>query len=178
MQTVLPCGGSVTDQTTIFIEISPTADAGPDSYICEGDNFTFDASETSATNYNDFTWTTTGNGIFTNPSSLHQPTFQVLPILAQDEVTLRLTAAPNSPCAIPVIAEMLLTITKVPEVDAGIDLSFCETTGSFTVSDAVADYYDTLEWTTSGTGIFTPSNDVLIVDYTPSAQDIAIGQLF
>ena len=56
---------------------------------------------------------------------------------------------------------MLLTITKVPEVDAGIDLSFCETTGSFTVSDAVADHYDTIEWTTSGTGIFTPSNDML-----------------
>ena len=73
---------------------------------------------------------------------------------------------------------MVLTITKVPEVDAGIDLSFCETTGSFTVSDAVAEYYDTLEWTTSGTGIFTPSNDELIVDYTPSSQDIAIGQLF
>ena len=67
----------------------------------------------------------------------------------------------------------LLTITKVPEVDAGIDLSFCETTGSFTVSDAVADYYDTLEWTTSGTGTFAPSDDVLVIDYTPSSQDIA-----
>ena len=30
-----------------------------------------------------------------------------------------------------------------------------------------------LEWTTSGTGIFTPSDDVLVVDYTPSSQDIA-----
>ena len=81
----VPCGGSVTDQTTIFIEISPTADAGPDSVICEGDNFTFDASETSATNYNDFTWTTTGNGIFTNASTL-APTYSPgLPILAQDK---------------------------------------------------------------------------------------------
>ena len=52
----VPCGGSVSDTTTIFIEASPLADAGPDSVICEGDNFTFDASETSASNYSSFSW--------------------------------------------------------------------------------------------------------------------------
>ncbi|MDC3229259.1 hypothetical protein OAT87_01490, partial [Flavobacteriaceae bacterium] len=171
------CGGDVTDTTTIFIEASPLADAGPNSVICEGDNFTFDASQTSASNYSSFSWTTTGNGIFTNASTLAPTYTPGTTDISAGQVTLRLTANPNFPCTIPVIAEMVLTITKVPEVDAGINLSFCETTGSFTISDAVAAYYDTLEWTTSGTGIFTPSNDVEVVDYTPSSQDIAIGQI-
>ena len=113
------------------------------AYICEGDNFTFDASQTSASNYSSFSWTTIGNGIFTNASTLAPTYTPGTTDISAGQVTLRLTANPNSPCTIPVIAEMVLTITKVPEVDAGIDLSFCETTGSFTVSDAVADYYDT-----------------------------------
>ena len=170
------CGGSVSDQAVIFIEPSPLADAGPNSVICEGDNFIFNPSDTSASNYRSFSWTATkGNGTFTNAGTL-APTYTPGPTdIAAGQVTLRLTAFPNAPCSIPVISEMLLTITKVPEIDAGIDLSFCETVGSFTVSDATADYYDTLEWTTSGTGSFSPSNDVLVVDYTPSGQDIANG---
>ncbi len=82
--------------TTIFIEASPLADAGPDSVICEGDNFTFDASETSASNYSSFSWTTIGNGIFTNPSTLAPTYIPGTTDISAGQVTLRLTANPNS----------------------------------------------------------------------------------
>ena len=76
MQTVYHVVDHVTDTTTIFIEASPLADAGPDSVICEGDNFTFDASQTSASNYSSFSWSPvgSGDGIFTNASTL-APTY-------------------------------------------------------------------------------------------------------
>ena len=94
----VPCGSSVSDTTTIFIEASPLADAGPDSVICEGDNFTFDASQTSASNYSSFSWSTvgSGDGIFTNASTL-APTYSPGPTdISAGQVTLRLTANPNS----------------------------------------------------------------------------------
>ena len=74
MPTAVPCGGSVSDHNNYFYRGSHhLADAGPDSVICEGDNFTFDASQTSASNYSEFYLESTagsGDGTFTNPSSL------------------------------------------------------------------------------------------------------------
>ena len=72
---------------------------------------------------------------------------------------------------------MKLNITKVPVVDAGNDLEFCETTGPFTITDASADFYDELEWTTSGNGGWGTSNNLESVEYIPTNQDIAAGQI-
>ena len=66
------------------------------AYICEGDNFTFDASETSAINYSSFSWTTSGNGIFTNASTLAPTYTPGTTDISAGQVTLRLTANPNS----------------------------------------------------------------------------------
>ena len=47
----------------------------------------------------------------------------------------------------------------------------------FTITDASADFYDELEWTTSGNGTWGTSNNLESVEYVPTNQDIAAGKL-
>ena len=71
-QPLAPCASSVFDEITLTIEMEPTADAGSDAIVCEGDNYSLTGA--SATNYISIAWTTSGTGIFSN-SSLVTPTY-------------------------------------------------------------------------------------------------------
>ena len=169
------CGGQVIDEVKIFVTPEPFAEAGPPATICEGESFTF-ISGTNANNHSSVQWTG-GDGTFTEGNTL-LPTYDPGPNdRAVGFVALRLTANPNAPCTIPATDEMLLTITKVPQVNAGTPLiNLCEDNGPFTITDSSADYYDTIEWTTSGTGTFN-SNTAENPEYTPSTADINNGQV-
>ena len=68
-----------------------------------------------------------------------------------------------------------MTITPAPTVNAGADATICTTASSYTLS-GTATHYASLLWTTSGTGTFTGATTVGAV-YTPSAADIATGQV-
>ena len=72
---------------------------------------------------------------------------------------------------------MTLFITKNPQVDAGADLDLCENSGSIVIDDAIVSHYDTLLWTSSGTAGTLTNEDLPEVTYSPSAADIAQGQV-
>jgi len=88
------------------------------------------------------------------------------------QVTLTLTVTAFAPCP-PVTDQMVLTISRSATANAGPDATTCGGE-PFTLSGASATNYQSLTWTTSGTGTFNDSHAVNPV-YTPSMVDIITG---
>ncbi len=160
-----------TDNMTVTIEQSATADAGSDGEVCAGDNFT--VSTATASNYTSLQWQSSGTGSFINANQLTPTYTPSATDIANGFVTLTLTANSNAPCLNPAVSDMLLTIYPSATADAGSDATVCQP-GSFTVSDASASSYSSLQWTSSGTGSFI-NNGTLNPTYTPSGADYNLG---
>ena len=70
---------------------------------------------------------------------------------------------------------MLLTITKIPTSNAGLDGEVCASAASYTIEAAKGASVSnnlSLKWTSSGTGTFT-NDAILLATYTPSAASTA-----
>lgn len=104
-----------TVSTSVDLRDLPTAFAGNDDGICEGDNYTLNQS--TASNYQDILWTSSGTGIFNDANALHPTYTPSATDVAAGSVVLTMTASyPASGCG-PVSASMTLTIS------AGLTLS-------------------------------------------------------
>ena len=80
----------------LSITAAPTADAGVDDAICEGNDYTLNG---TATNNNGLLWTSSGDGTFSNASVLN-PVYTPGPAdITAGSVDLTLTVNGNSPCA-------------------------------------------------------------------------------
>lgn len=153
---------------TLTIVAEPTVSAGLDDAICEGDTYTLVG---SGTNNGGYTWTTSGDGTFSNANSatpIYTP--GAADILA-GTVTLTLTASGNTPCG-DVSDDMVLTITSAATANAGADDAICDG-DTYTLSGAATNN-SAVTWTTSGDGTFSNVN-VLNPVYTPGTADIAAG---
>ena len=125
----------------------------------------------TSTNNNGITWTTSGDGTFSDATIANPVYTPGVNDLANMTVVLTLTATGNNPCA-DVSDDMTLTITPAPIADAGIDAAICE--GDTHVLNGIVTNNTSLIWTTSGDGTFsdaTLSNPV----YTPGVNDINSG---
>lgn len=166
-----PCLGQVSDFMSLTIIQDPTAYSGPDSTICFGGNYS--PTYATATNYASLVWTTTGTGTFINNGTLSPTYFPSGADLTTGNIVITLTANPLSPCTSAATDAFILTFQEGPVVDAGAAAIICET-GAYTNADATASNYNSLLWTTAGTGAFSDAT-VLNTTYTPSAADIAAG---
>ncbi len=168
---ISPCGGSVTDQVTITFADSPTANAGSNALICEDETHTLNTA--TATNYAALSWASNGDGTWDDPSILHPTYTPGTSDILSGSVSLTLTAQPLSGCSVPSTSSITLTIQPNPSINAGNDESVCAG-NSISINSASASDYQTIAWTTSGSGTFSNSS---IIDpvYTPSAADISNG---
>ncbi|MFC1733535.1 hypothetical protein ACFL6I_24820 [candidate division KSB1 bacterium] len=166
-----PCGNDV-DDLTLTITPLPLADAGQDDIICEGNSYSI--STAAATNYNSLNWTTSGSGTFTNNGTLTPTYAPSTADIAAGSVVLTLTVYGNNPCGNDV-DDLTLTITPLPLANAGQDDIICEG-NTLSISGASSSNYNSLAWTTSGSGTFA-NNGTLTPTYTPSAADIASGSV-
>mgnify|MGYP000847460224 FL=1 len=168
---LLPCTGQVTDQMILTIRLQPVVNAGADETICVG---TFTITTASASNYSTLQWVSSGtSGTLLNANTI-TPTYMPSPAdIANGSVVLTLTANPNTPCAVPAVDQMIITIRPLVVVNAGADETICETS-TFTPNTASATNYNNILWTSSGTGSFINAN-TLTPTYTPSPADIALG---
>ncbi|RKX84697.1 MAG: hypothetical protein DRP58_06865, partial [Spirochaetes bacterium] len=168
-----PCTGWESDNITITIQDEPTADAGSDASVCGAESYTvFDA---TATNSGGILWTRSGDGTFTNETSLTPTYVPGSADIAYGSVILTMTVSATSPCTGSASSDMTITVNPAPTVDAGSDGSVCEGE-TFTVSDASASDYTAINWSTSGTGSFTNGNTITAT-YTPSAGDVTLGSV-
>jgi len=168
---LMPCTGQVTDQMILTIRPRPIADAGADQTICVG---SFTITTATASNYSTLQWVSSGSsGTLLNANTI-TPTYMPSPAdIANGSVVLTLTANANTPCAVPAVDQMTITIRPFVEVSAGADVTICEGS-TFTPNTASATNYASINWTTSGTGSFINAN-TLTPTYTPSPADIALG---
>ncbi|MBM3436046.1 MAG: T9SS type A sorting domain-containing protein, partial [Bacteroidetes bacterium] len=146
-----------------------TAYAGSDATICEGDNY---QCEGAATLYNAIHWTTSGNGWFDDSQTLTPVYFPGSLDIENGSAILTLTAYNPD---YNVSDNMTLTITGAPVALAGDDASVCAD-ASYTLVNASAENYLSVEWITAGDGTF---DDVNIINpvYTPGVADLAAGSV-
>ncbi len=121
------------------------------------------------------TWTTSGNGTFGNvsdPTTTY--TFGTTEI-ASGTVTLTLTTndPPANPCNA-VSDNIVITVVRAPAVNAGADVAVCQGT-VYTVNDATASNYASLNWTENGAGNITAGQGTTSPTYTPGAGDIGVA---
>ena len=170
---ISPCTGSTTDEIVLTVDPGPSVDVGPDDQVCDGDNYLF--TSVVASNYSSFTWSTSGTGVFLNANTLSPTYIPSSGDATLGSVVITLTLDPNAPCISQVSDQMTLTVIPNALVDAGPDGTGCE--GEiFAITGATASNYQSLQWTSSGTGVFTNSSD-LNTGYMPSAADAAAGSV-
>lgn len=168
-----PCGFITSDSQVLTIQPSPTADAGPNSLICDTETLLIEGA--MANHYSGFTWVTNGDGTFTNPNAINPEYTPGTGDLNSGNVTLTLEAFAIDPCSVLASDSRELEIQESPESNAGSNAVICDT-DSYQLMDASATNFDMVDWETSGDGIFDNSAAVN-PEYTPGAGDLANGSV-
>ncbi len=168
-----PCTQVVSDAMRLTLVRQPIVDAGPNVTICEGQNLS--TNNASVNNHTSLVWTTTGDGVFLDPSQLSTTYTPGVVDIANGSAVLRLTATGNAPCNTPATDFVILTIQGLPSLDAGPNVSICENE-TFVITNASADNYSSLLWTTSGNGTFIDPTSIN-PEYIPGTADILSGSV-
>jgi len=165
-----PCVVVASSNMNLSIQKGPDVNVGNDATICETGNYYL--GNILAENYSDLIWTTSGDGIFSNPV-IKDPVYF---IGAQDKINgsveLTLLLDPVSPCLIAQYDSKTLTIAKLASADAGDDAVICGIENY--QLGGIAENYNTILWETNGDGIFS-NNSILDPVYTPGVNDINAG---
>jgi len=175
-QTMEACEPGVSE-TSIVLQAAPTAYAGPDATICEGDSYFF--TEDDATNYSLIQWVgVNGTGDFIpNENQLHPeyvPSFQDV---LQGCVTLQINASAIDPCVTDASDQMELCIQKNPIVDAGDDATICANE-TFTTNPDVQYSNGPYMWTQIGGAGDFDDPTLLNTTYTAVNPDDAGATVF
>lgn len=115
-----PVAFVISDVVTLTINLAPEVFAGPDAEIFEGQTFTINGS--SAENYEELEWTTSGDGQFNDAEILHPTYTPGLNDVETGEVILTLTVSGFEPCG-DFSDDMELDIIPEPEPQA-TDITF------------------------------------------------------
>jgi uncharacterized protein (TIGR02145 family) len=121
----------------------PLVFAGQDATICSNSVYYLqDANTGGASN---FIWTTSGDGVFENPSNFYTMYIPGIQDIQTGFAELTLTAYANEPC--PPLAGsdvMMLTFAPDPTVYAGLDQTVC--VGEVVQLSAIASNYNQVQW--------------------------------
>ncbi|MBL7891861.1 MAG: PKD domain-containing protein, partial [Bacteroidia bacterium] len=164
---------TVTDALTLTITDAPYANAGPDQFICIGDNVTLNG--TLSGPVVTAQWTSTGTGSFApNNSTLNATYITSAADITAGTITLILNTTNNGDCNSS-IDTMKVIITPKPIVTAGVDQTVCANNADVVLNGNVNTGSGI--WTSSGTGTFVPNNTTLNATYKPSATDTAVKNI-
>lgn len=165
------------DTLYLTVKPSPLVNASVDQIVCANNSsVTLNGSVSGGASTGK--WTTSGSGSFI-PDDITLNAVYVPSALdkAAGTVKLILTSTAAGICANEKDS-MYITITPAPVVDAGPpSYSVCANNPTLTVSGSVTGITTTGKWTTSGTGIFSPSNIIMTTGYFPTPGDIALGSI-
>ncbi|MBI9035705.1 MAG: hypothetical protein JEZ03_14685, partial [Bacteroidales bacterium] len=161
----------VSDSRTLTLYNLPEVNAGEDIETCMQQLVNLGLA--NATNYSSLLWNTNGDGSFNDASLLNPVYTPGATDLANGSVVLSLSADPLGSCSGSFTDNLTLTIIPSSVVDAGADQNLCGE-GTFTISGAQVQNYESLQWTSSGSGVLANDQN-LNPTYTPSTSDIAAG---
>ncbi len=162
----------VSDGMKITITHAPNVNAGSNVSVCKN-NANVLLSGTSSTGSG--VWNTSGSGTFSpNANTLNATYIASSADTAAGSVTLTLTSGSNGTC-IPVNKSITVTYTPIPKVNAGPDVTACANNDAIILNGTSAT--GSGQWSTSGSGTFTPNNTTLNATYIPSNADTTTGSV-
>jgi hypothetical protein len=168
-----PCPSGYSDEMTLYFQIAPSANAGNDATICQGESYSL--AEAYAENYDHLIWLTSGAGTFSDEYSLNPIYYPSFLDHLIGSVTLTLSVAPLDPCPSGYSDEMTLYFQPAPSANAGNDATICQGE-PYSLAEAYAENYDHLIWLTSGAGTFSDEYSLNPI-YYPSFLDHLIGSV-
>ncbi len=151
----------------------PTADAGLDQTVCEGNVINLNGVIGGAAST--LTWSTSGDGTFDNNTSASAQYTPGTNDITNGSVTITITSDdPDGPgLCLPASDDLIITIGPQPTVSVDSDFTICEGDAA-NVNAVIGGSASTLTWTTSGDGTFDNSNN-LTANYTPGTTDVSTG---
>ncbi|MCB0766903.1 MAG: gliding motility-associated C-terminal domain-containing protein [Flavobacteriales bacterium] len=164
------------DQMVLTITPGSVVNAGADQVTCYGTlNVVINGSVSGASSSG--TWSTLGSGTFANANTALSNVYQAS---ANDQLAggayLILTATNTGVCQ-PDADTLFIAIQPEGTVNAGGDVTACANNAVTQLNGQLSGDATQVQWSTSGTGSFYPSANVLTPTYIPSAIDTAIGSL-
>lgn len=172
-----PCS-SRTDTLDVTVLQEPLVNASVDQIKC-GNNATVSLNGSISGITSSGQWSSLGSGSFIPSNTLLTTSY--IPSGADTSagsVKLVLVSTNNGIC-IAKSDTMQITFTKPPLVNAGpTSMSLCVNNPNISLLGSVSGSSSTGKWTTSGSGIFNPSNIALSTNYLPSPLDIAGGNIY
>jgi gliding motility-associated-like protein len=167
---------SVNNTLNINIIPKPIVTAGADYTTCASAVvFTLNGSSTFNSAPTTPTWSAvSGTGAFSN-INVTNPTYSMsINDTIQGYVILVISAQGICPNA--ETDTIRVDILKLPFVNAGINTSVCDN-ANVLLNGVITGFTGTGQWSSSGTGTFTPSSTNLNTGYTPSGSDILSGSV-
>ena len=170
--------GNATSFKTLTIITAATAIAGTAITTCASAGALNITAGSSATNQTSVVWSSNGDGTFVNPTSLTTCTYTPgAADITAGSVTLTLTSFGNAPCG-NVTSTKILTINALTTAVAGTAINTCSTSGAVNITaGSSATNQTSALWSSNGTGTFANANSLTTCTYTPSASDIAAGNV-
>jgi gliding motility-associated-like protein len=163
----------VTDTVTFTFVPAPLISIGADISICaQEDSVSLNATFSGSSNVQ---WYSTGTGTFM-PSNLGANVYYVPSSsdTAAGQILIYSETTANTYCS-SVVDTLVLIFNDAPLVNAGPDLFVCDNTASVQLSGSVSGGSTTGVWSTSGLGVFIPSNTDLNATYIFNPADTAQG---
>ena len=168
---IAPCTGVANDFISIAIIILPVVNAGDNVVVCEDGTAELSG---EAENFVSVLWVSTGDGIFSDPTSLNTTYAPGTNDILSGEAMLSLIAQPQAPCIEPISDNLNLIIVMLPTVNAGADATVCED-GDHQLNASATNFEEVI-WSTAGDGFFGDPNS-LSTSYTPGPDDIFNGEV-
>ena len=166
---------NASDAMVVQLTPAPYVNAGPDQTWCEQiTQFDLNGQVSGMTNMGQ--WTTTGTGTIADPFALNTTYTASADDIANGHIDFQLRSLNNGNCD-QVIDAMTIWITSGIIADAGPDQNVCVMGGHAQLQGAIINGSPSGVWSTTGTGSFVPSADVLNAQYHFSAQDVSNGSV-
>lgn len=165
-----PCAPVLTDNLVLNVQKNPFISHDPYLALCANNNMQLQA---EASHYDYLQWTSYGDGTFSDISITDPVYFPGEADVQNGNVFLEATTFPVSPCVYSASAYMVIFIMPTPEACAGNDTILCA--GQALNLAPTVSNYSSLEWQTSGDGIFDNPGQPSTV-YYPGQEDMASGE--
>ncbi|MDQ3110906.1 MAG: gliding motility-associated C-terminal domain-containing protein [Bacteroidota bacterium] len=162
------------DSLTITITPAPVSDAGLDQTICASVTTVTLAGNVSGGSTTGI-WTTSGSGSFTPNNTTMNATYNPSASdIATQNIMLFLTSTNNGSC-VAVTDTMLLNIYPTGTANAGSDQIICSNNPNVILSGTLGGGATQGQWSTTGSGVFSPNDTALNATYIPSPADLISG---
>ncbi len=158
------------DSVTYEFYPAPSISAPADTSICHDTSLSLTV---SAENYNTISWSTDGNGTFSNSSGLSTTYTPGNEDIASGQATLT-AAATEENCEAQAATDILVQIVPSPEGNAGEPVAVCPGQESIILQGSGSNYSNAY-WLSNGSGTFV--NNGIEAEYEPAESDFAMEDL-